>query len=142
MEKINGKTHARQARDRELLTMFNNVLDEMLSAGVPNAWDAALRFTISHGTPHYHVSFDRAYRVVSAIVLHGDCPLQENNHREMWREIAERVSALMAVGGLSVARSVDIVLRECRASRFFISEPYARRHIYRARHESRRHFAR
>lgn len=139
MEK-NGKTAAREARDRELTTMFNSVLDDMLTAGVPNAWDAALLFTLNHGTPHYHVSYDRAYRVVCALLRHDATTLRESPQLEMWREIAERVSALMASSGISVARAVDIVLRECRASRIFISENYARRHIYTARHNAcRRH---
>ena len=137
MEKGNAKTRARQERDKELTRMFNDVLGEMMSAGVNNPWLSALRFTLEHGAPRYHVSFERAYRVVCDLLREGTTSLREGYQLAMWREVTERVKSLMESSGCSIARAVDVVLRECRASRFFISEAYARRHIYRARHERR-----
>lgn len=134
---MTGKEKMRKARDAEFMAMFGQVFDLMLDRGVPHPVDAALRFTLENGTPHYHVSFERAYRVVNKL-LGGTGHVKGTLRREFWNEITDRVRQLIADGAMSVAAAVEFVLEHCRASRFFLSFNYARTHFYEQRRLRRR----
>ena len=121
----NGKTQAREARDREFMETYRQALDMFLRQGVSNPKRLAVRWAIYHGAPHYHVSFDRAYKVVNHILHKGRNPLLPSLQAKMWLEIADRVNELIQSAGMSVSRALDFVLAHCRASRFFITEHYA-----------------
>ncbi|MBR1803647.1 MAG: hypothetical protein IJ775_01905 [Muribaculaceae bacterium] len=120
-----GKLAARQSRDREFLEIYNQALELFIKQGVPNPKRLAVRWAISHGAPHYHVSYERAYKVINHILHKGHNPLLPSLQACMWQEIAERVRELTESAGMSVARAVEFVLAHCRASRFFVTEHYA-----------------
>ena len=78
------------------------------------------------GSPQYNVGFDRAYIVV-AKMLRDKSSISFNSLviRDMWYEITSKTKSLMDLCHLSIAKSLDIVLTYCRASRFFLSEHHA-----------------
>ena len=132
----NGKKVARQSRDREFLDMYDKALASVLKQNISNPKRVAVRWTIYNSCPHYHVSFDRAYKVVSHLLRKGYAPLMPSLQASMWMEIAQRVRSLINDAGMSIAKAIDFVLTNCRASRFFISEHYAYTTLVdRARHE-------
>ena len=53
-------------------------------------------------------------------------------HRDMWNELADKVQAVIDVSGLSIAKALEFVLMHGRASRFFLTEPYAKDNLLRA----------
>lgn len=132
----NGKTAARRARDREFLDTYTQALQLALAQHVPNAQQLAVLWTIHNSRPRYHVSFERAYKVVS-LLLRGKRPaLRESLQLAMWRELAQRVRMLTAGHTMSVASALEFVLEHGHASRFFVSERYARETLVpRARRE-------
>ncbi|MBQ4005718.1 MAG: hypothetical protein II609_03010 [Muribaculaceae bacterium] len=136
---LNGKQRARQERDKEFLDMFGDVLRLMLDRKMPHPLKSAVLFTLHNGTPHYHVSFDRAYIVTNIVLRTGEPPVKNPVQRALWLEIAQRVQQLVAMsgGGLSVAKALEYVLLNCRATRFYMSEKWALRHIHTMRAEKR-----
>lgn len=131
------KEKMRRERDAEFMALFGQVLDLMISRGVPRPVDAALRFTLANGTPRYHVSFERAYSVVPRM-LRGERVVKGATRRALWDEITHRVRQLVAGGAMSVAAAVEFVLEHCRATRFFMTFDYARTHYYEQRRLRRR----
>ena len=135
---INGKTAARRRRDLEFLQLYNQALDLALTQRVPDAKRLAVTWTIYNSSPHYHVSYERAYKVVRSLLNGTAQPLRDSLQLQMWREIARRVNMLRAQGRMSVARALEFVLEHCRASRFFVTERYAYETLVdRARRERR-----
>ncbi|MBQ7689588.1 MAG: hypothetical protein IJT30_00100 [Muribaculaceae bacterium] len=134
---LNGKTSARRERDREFLACYTQALQLAIAQRVPNAQQLAVCWTIHNGSPHYHVSYERAYKVVRRLLADGtEPPIRESLQLEMWREIARRVAALTAGTRVSVAKALEFVLEYGRASRFFVTERYARETLVpRARRE-------
>ena len=133
----NQKQKNRQDRDREFMAMYREALQLMIARGVKSPAREAIRFTVHNGTPRYHVSYDRAYEVVRQMMA-GRVPVRESLQRQMWQEIADRVRQLMAAGDIPLTRAVEFVLLNCRASRFFITERYAKVMLVRTRRENRR----
>mgnify|MGYP003308829092 CR=1 FL=1 len=127
---ISGKHRSRIDRDNEFMKHYREVLDLMMEQGVPDARKAAIDFTVLNSRPHYHVSFDRAYVVVSKILNSSYHPAKPTLQTLMWNEIADKVSQLIATKRLSIARALQFVLEHCRASRFFISPQYAYFHLH------------
>lgn len=124
-------THKRQQRDQEFLDMYRESLQLMIKNQVPHPRRAAVRYTVMHGRPHYHVSFERAYRIVCGTLLHNDYSTLRNPLTvAMWQEITAQVREAMRQFHASVAQALEFVLENCRASRFFITEEYAFRTSY------------
>lgn len=121
MNNLNGKTENRRSRDQEFLQLYTAALKLMIDRRVRHPRKAAIAFTIHNGTPHYHVSYERAYEVVRQL-LAGKHPLRPSLQAQMWDEITDRVRKLMTDRRISIAVALDFVLQHCRASRFFISE--------------------
>lgn len=131
-----GKAQARQSRDMEFLEAYKAALAQLIDAKVKNPKQHAVRWAIYNGAPHYHVSYDRAYKVVCQILQRNINPVKPSLQASMWLEIAERVRSLTMHCSVSVAKALELVLLNCRASRFFISEHYAYANLLpRARHE-------
>ena len=124
-------------RDKEFLALYHPTLDALLEQGMPSAAARreAVKFTIANGNPHYHVDHENAYRVVCHLLnarqknafnartyrTQEEMALHKNRlRRQMWFEIAQRVSELRSMG-LSVSQALDHVLEHCRATRFFIT---------------------
>lgn len=126
---ISGKHRSRIERDTEFMKAYRRVLDLMLEQGVPDARRAAVAFTVLHTHPRYHVSYDRAYVVVSNILNGNGNPVKPSLQACMWQEIADKVKQLCDSKQISVARATEWVLDNCRASRFFITPRYAYHHI-------------
>ncbi len=126
---FSGKHRARLQRDDEFIRAYRPVLDLMIEMGVPDARRAAVDFTVHHFQPRYHVSYERAYSVVCAL-LNGKQPVKPSLQAEMWMEIATRVRDLCAAApGLSIGRATQWVIDNCRASRVFVTPGYAYDHI-------------
>ncbi len=138
----NHTTTERVRRNDEFLRIFKSALHEMIASGVKKPHDAAVRYTLEHGKPSYHVSHAHAYRVVSALL--AGRPLRKVNPLlcAMWHEIAAHAAAVIDERRCSISRAVDVVLLEQRASRFFITEGYALRLAYSLRRASREELAR
>ena len=126
-----------QARDMELVKLYNETLKLMVKRGVKAPRRHALHFVLNNGHPRYYVSYKRAYEVVCQLLRHGKTPRTTSLQVQMWQELAERVRALCQGGKMSIACAVEFVLEHCRASRFFITEDYADSIIDRARKEYR-----
>lgn len=122
---ISGKHRNKLNRDNEFMEMYLKVLDFMFELGVSAPRRQAVNFTIMNGKPMYHVSYDRAYIVVSKLINHHINPVKQSLQSLMWEEIADKVKDLMHKNGASLARALEFVLNNCRASRFFITPEYA-----------------
>ncbi len=135
---VNGKKAARQRRDNEFMALYREALALALRQGVADAKRLAVQWTIYNSSPHYHVSYERAYKVVRRLLRGESAPVRESLQLEMWRELAGRVAMLVAHGRVSVAQALEFVLEHCRASRFFVTERYAYETLVeRARRERR-----
>ena len=133
---INGKTLSRTERDSEFMEIYTRALELALKQRVAHPKRLAVRWTIYNGSPRYHVSYDRAYKVVRHLLSKPTQPLQSSLQLEMWREITSRVKMLTEGRAMSVAQALEFVLMHGRASRFFVSERYAYESIVpRARRE-------
>lgn len=121
----NGKKLARISRDKEFLTTYKAALAHLIESKVKNPKLLAVRWTILNSSPHYHVSYERAYKVICHILRHNELPIKPSLQACMWNEIAQRVKALTGNGITSISKALELVLTHCRASRFFISEHYA-----------------
>lgn len=119
-------TELRKRRNRQLVDMYREALSIMRARGVTNPHTKALRWVVYNGSPAYHVSYERAYAALTMLDM-GQLPCREGKPAlEMWREIWAKVKAMQVGIGVSRAAALDYVLRNCRASRFFISMRNAR----------------
>lgn len=113
----------RDERNRELTELYCEIYDSLRATRVKNLRRVALGIALATGSPRYHVGYDRAYEVVTRL-LHDDgrITFKCNLNREMWLDIAGKVKLLMGEGRLSAAQAIEIVLEQCRASRFYLTE--------------------
>ncbi len=133
MKTTHTTTDERSRRDREFVEMFTDVLHEFIRNGIKAPFTGAVRFTLLNGKPHYHVSYERAYRIVCRILAGRTLQLVNPVLIAMWHEIAGKVREIIGDGQCSINRALEIVLLNCRASRFFLTEKYARRLVYHLR---------
>ena len=116
----------RAERDRELTELYCEIYDSLKACRVKNMRRVALSIALASGSPRYHVGFDRAYIVVARLMHDERAIAFKSTHiRDMWLEITAKTERLMREGRLSIAQSVEIVLEQCRASRFFLAERHA-----------------
>lgn len=98
----------------------------------------AIRQAIHAGRPQYYLSYNRTYTVMLHYVKHGDVPIKSAEQRAMWLEIAKSVTEQMAKRPyLSLPQAIARTLSTARASRFFISEAYAYKLLYRIVRENK-----
>ena len=116
----------RDERDRELTELYCEIYDRLREHRVKKLRQVALSITLASGNPRYHVGYDRA-SVVVPMLLREDprIAFKSSVIREMWLDIAEKVQRLVSEGKLSVSQAIDIVLDQCRASRFFLTPEHA-----------------
>lgn len=116
----------RDERDHELTLLYCEIYDNLRKHRVKNLRRVALSIALATGTPRYHVGFDRAYVVVPRL-LHNDPAMafKSNVNRLMWLDLTAKVKRLMDEGKMSIATALEIVLEQCRASRFFLNEDHA-----------------
>lgn len=116
----------RAERDRELTELYCEIYDSLKACRVKNMRHVALTMALASGSPRYHVGFDRAYIVVAQLLRDKDAiAFKSSCIRDMWLEITVRVERLMRECRLSIAQAVELVLEQCRASRFFLAEEHA-----------------
>lgn len=116
----------RNERNRLLTEMYCQIYDNLKKQKVSNPRRIALAIALSTGTPCYHVGFDRAYIVVPQLLANtSSMSFKNHENHEMWLDIAQKVKCLTEQGKMSIAKALDIVLEQCRASRFFLSENHA-----------------
>ena len=135
----------RAERDRELTELYCEIYDSLRTTRVKNLRQVALSIALATGSPRYHVGFDRAYVVVPQLLRNGmDVSFKSLPIKNLWLDITCKVKRLMLEGKLSAAQAIDIVLEQCRASRFFLSEAHAWRIIKRelSKMNCRRHYGR
>ncbi|MBR5102366.1 MAG: hypothetical protein IK092_04520 [Muribaculaceae bacterium] len=132
---MNEKTRMRRCRDQEFLDFYNEALSLMLSKGVKGARKAAIDYTIHNARPKFYVNFERAYIVVCDILNKNRMPVTSPTMQAMWTEIAQLVRNLIGSSNMSISAALPLVLNNCRASRFYISEKYVYRYLYQATRE-------
>ena len=116
----------RAERDRELTELYCEIYDSLKACRVKNMRRVALTMALASGSPRYHVGFDRAYIVVAQLLRdEGAISFKSTCIRDMWLEITDRVRELVCECRFSIAQAVEIVLEQCRASRFFLAEEHA-----------------
>lgn len=113
----------RDERNRELTELYCEIYDNLRATRVKNLRRVALGIALATGSPRYHVGYDRAYDVVTRLLRDdGRISFKCNLNREMWLDIAGKVKLLIGEGRLSAAQAIEIVLEQCRASRFYLTE--------------------
>ena len=116
----------RDERDRQLTELYCEIYDNLKKHRVKNLRRVALSIALAAGTPRYHVSFDRAYVVVPKLLEKSESiNFKSPVTRDMWLDITARVRHIMTQGKMSIAQALTIVLEQCRASRFFLTEKHA-----------------
>lgn len=126
------RTQNRMRRDKEFLAFYDEALDLLIDHKVAGARGKALRLTLQLCQPRYYLDYQHAYPIVCGIIRHGRCNKTMPLHRDMWNELADKVQAVIDVSGLSIAKALEFVLMHGRASRFFLTEPYAKDNLLRA----------
>ena len=116
----------RDTRDRELTELYCEIYDNLRQRRVKNLRRVALNIALTTGAPPYHVGYDRACVVVSHL-LRDDTgfSLKSTVNQEMWADLTAKVKCLMSSGKMSMSQAVTLVLEQCRASRFFLTEQHA-----------------
>lgn len=134
----NERTQMRRMRDREFLQQYREEVNRMLAHGEPLVRRTAVNRALQNGKPLFYLSFTRAYNVMLIYKATGDVPLKEGALREMWLEIARNLDeTMLANDRLTMPQALARVLATAHASRFFISETYAYKLLYRIVKENR-----
>ena len=116
----------RHERDRQLTELYCEIYDNLRKRQVKNLRKVALSIALATGTPRYHVGFDRAYVVVPKLLENSNSvSFKSSVTRDMWLDITARVRCLMSQDKMTIAKALNIVLEQCRASRFFLTENHA-----------------
>ena len=116
----------RDERDRQLTELYCEIYDKLRKRRVKNLRKVALTIALATGSPRYHVGFDRAYVVIPKLLERSDSvAFKSSTTRDMWLDLAMKVQYIMAHGKISIAQALNIVLEQCRASRFFLTEQHA-----------------
>lgn len=135
----NSKTANCMERDTELLTLYNEALHLMIKNRVPNPDKSALTWALTYGQPRYCLSYRYAYRTVCRILGGENVKFSSLLRRQMWEEVCRKVQSLTVLHPtLSIAKAIEFVLLNTRASRFFLSERQAKRSIQKCRRQYRR----
>ena len=112
-------------RDEELTQLYCDLYDKIKPRHIDKRRKVALTTAIKLGSAHYEVSFERAYIIVPKILKGKEVKFRSKPIELMWREIACKTAFIMQTCHLSIAKSLEIVLMNCRSSQFYISQPQA-----------------
>ncbi len=125
-------------RDAELLRDYREKIAEAMKSGGEINRHKIVRDVLHSGRPHYYVSFDQAYNVMSEINTHGLPSRKLTLKQQMWMEIYDKMQQLRERHpNLAIHAALARVLLSERASRYFISEDYAYKHLYRVQRAAR-----
>lgn len=135
----NPKAQMRHLRDKEFLEAYRQTASEMMSGKEPFVRRKAIRQALKRGRPMYYLSYNRTYTVMLHYLATGDVPIKAIQQRAMWLEIAQKVCNEQAINPtLTLPQAIARTLATARASRFFISEEYAYKLLYRIIRERRK----
>jgi hypothetical protein len=116
----------RDERDRELTELYCEIYDRLRERRVKNLRLVALNIALASGNPRYHVGYERASTVIPMLLREDPrITFKSSVIREMWLDITDKVRRLVSEGKLSMSQAIDIVLEQCRASRFFLTPEHA-----------------
>lgn len=115
-------------RNSDFIALCNRLIYE--SAPEPRfpTVDTIIRRAVRHEAPRYYVDIDNAVEILNNLVKNG-CKTGENAtpRMRMWFEILRRVNNLGGIKGNRIRRPIlAYVLKNCKASSFFISQTYGR----------------
>ncbi len=123
-------------RNKELLRDYREKLHEAFESDKPLNRKEIVRLVLLEGKPHYYVCFDHAYNIMMKLNTTGKVSKKTMLKQQMWKEIHEKVRKTMADNpGLAMHNALARVLVNERASRYYISEVYAYRYLYKLCHE-------
>lgn len=119
-------------RDSELTSAFKKFLKEEFLKGDKINRRKVIERTIHESRPHFHVSYEHAYKVLSTIRNHGTSQsFKLTLHQQMWQELLSLVEEEMAARPhLNMGHALSRVLAEKRASRFYLSHDYCYKRLY------------
>lgn len=130
--KTHTKRQLRMMRDKEFLDVYRKVADAMMQSNEPFVRREAIRRTLAAGRPLFYLSYNRAYTVVLHHAAHGDVPLKAQEQRGMWLELCAAVTAMRALHpDFTLPQALARTLATAHASRFYLSEAYASKLLYR-----------
>lgn len=126
-------------RDEELLRDYREKLNKAMNSGEEINRHKIIKDVLYNCHPRYYLNFDQAYNVMSQIKNHGLPSRKLSLKQKMWLEIYDKVQKLITKHpDLAVHAALARVLLTERASRYFISEEYAYKYLYRVQHSARR----
>lgn len=127
----NKVNELREMRDKELLSAYRKVIKEEFEAGKHIDRKRVIKRVIEESHPHFHVSFEHAYKVLSSVRIHGTESFKCTLRRQMWSELLALVEEEMqAKPYLTLSNALSRVLASKRASRFYISPEYCYKYLY------------
>lgn len=118
-------------RDRELVAAYKKFLKEEFSKRNKIDRKQVIKRVIEESHPHFNVSFEHAYKVLSTVRLHGTKAFKCTLRQQMWSELLALVEEEMREKPyLSMSNALSRVLAFRRASRFYISPEYCYKYLY------------
>lgn len=120
-----------EMRDHELAVAYKKLLKEEFAKGGKISRRHIVERVIHETHPHFHVSFEHAYKVLSTIKHHGVNNFKLTLRQQMWLELQSLVEEeMLARPYLNMGHALSRVLAEKRASRFYISPSYCYKRLY------------
>lgn len=118
-------------RDNELISAYKRVLKDEFNKGNKINRKHVIERTIHESKPHFHVSFEHAYKVISTIRNTDGILFRKSLRQEMWQELLSLVDAEMRERPyLNMGHALSRVLAEKHASRFYLSTEYCYKKLY------------
>ena len=119
-------------RDSELTSAYKRFLKEAFRKGGKINRKQVVERTIHESRPHFHVSYEHAYKVLSTIRNRGaKSAFRLTLHQQMWQELLSLVEEEMKQHPyLNMGHALSRVLAEKRASRFYLSSDYCYKRLY------------
>ncbi len=120
-----------QLRNRELMIAYKQFLKEEFERGDKVNRQKIVKRILSEYKPHFHVSYEHAYKVLTTIRNHGTQTFKKTLRQQMWQELLTLVEQEMATHPrLNMGHALSRVLITKRASRFYLSENYCYKYLY------------
>lgn len=118
-------------RDRELVAGYKKILKEEFEKGAPINRREVVNRVIKESRPHFHVSYEHAYKVLSTIRNSENQVFRKTLRQQMWKELLTLVEEEMRERPyLNMGHALSRVLAEKRASRFYLSHEYCYKRLY------------
>lgn len=121
----------RVMRDRELIAAYKKFIKEEFANGNRIDRKQVVKRVVEEYRPHFHVSFEHAYKVLSSVRQHGTVAFKCTLRQQMWSELLSLVEEEMRDKPyLTLNTALSRVLAFRRASRFYISPEYCYKYLY------------